>query len=122
MKRILIIDDDFCTRQMLREIMEMNGHETVDAGNGKEAVKRVRDTSFHLAIVDIFMPEKDGLEVIREFRRGYPDLKIIAISGGGQYNNQQFLDVALRFGAHRTLSKPFVIKEMRTVVQELLCA
>jgi DNA-binding NarL/FixJ family response regulator len=66
------------------------------------------------------MPEKEGLETIQELRRDDPDIKIIAISGGGQIGPADYLDVARRFGAKRTFSKPFNRKELLEAVDELL--
>jgi CheY-like chemotaxis protein len=66
------------------------------------------------------MPEKEGLETIIDLRREFPAVKIIAISGGGRTGNLNFLEVAKRLGAQRTLQKPFELQEMIAAVHELL--
>jgi len=71
-------------------------------------------------ITDIIMPEKEGLEVIREMKRIKSDLQIIAMSGGGKVSSENYLMIAKIFGASKIVSKPFSVKEMLTAVRELL--
>lgn len=66
------------------------------------------------------MPDKEGLETIMELRRDFPEVKIIAISGGGRVKPEEYLDLADKLGAHRKLTKPFVREELLAAVQELL--
>jgi len=120
MARILVIDDEQAVRLFLREILETDGHEVVDAPDGKAGLRLFSEEPADLTIIDIFMPEKEGLETIRELRREYPGVKIIAISGGGGIGNFDFLHMAKRFGALRTIAKPFEKKEMLDAVQEAL--
>ncbi len=79
-----------------------------------------REEPVDLIITDVFMPEKEGLETIRELRSEYPEVKIIAISGGGKNINLDFLPLAKQLGALRTLKKPFDRQEMLDAVQEVL--
>ncbi len=120
MARILIIDEEEQVRRYLRKILEAQGHEVVAASDGKLGIELCREEPTDLIITDIFMPEKEGLETIRELRRDYPDVKIIAISGGGRTGNLDFLPLAEKFGALRTLDKPFTRQEMLDAVQEVL--
>jgi DNA-binding NtrC family response regulator len=120
MGRIMIVEDDRAVRELLREILKRAGHEVVDAGNGKEAMALYRRSPTDLVITNILMPEKEGLETIQELTREDPDVKIIAISGGGQIGPADYLEVARRFGAMRTFSKPFDRKELLKAVDELL--
>jgi len=120
MGRILIVEDDKAVRELLREILRRAGHEVVDVENGKEALAAYKDSPVDLVITNILMPEKEGLETIQELRRDDPDIKIIAISGGGQIGPADYLEVARRFGAMRTFSKPFDRKELLAAVDELL--
>ena len=73
-----------------------------------------------LIITDIVMPEKEGLETIRELKKSHPDLKIIAISGGGRIDSREYLESARLFGASKIFQKPFRQKEMVSAVKELL--
>jgi DNA-binding NtrC family response regulator len=116
----MIVEDDTAVRELLREILERAGHEVLDAGNGKEAMALYKISPADLIITNILMPEKEGLETIQELLREDPEIKIIAISGGGQIGPADYLEVARRFGATRTFSKPFDRKELLRAVDELL--
>lgn len=120
MGRILVVEDDKAVRDLLREILERAGHDVMDASNGQEAITMYKASPADLIITNILMPEKEGLETIQELRRDHPEIKIIAISGGGQIGPSDYLDVAKRFGASRTFSKPFNRKELLEAVDELL--
>jgi len=74
MARVLLIDDDPLVRNILRQILELDGHMVVDAANGAVAMQRWSEQPADLIVTDILMPEKDGLEVIRELRRQCPQL------------------------------------------------
>ena len=80
--RILLIDDDPLARNILRQILELDGHMVVDAANGAVAMQRWSEQPADLIVTDILMPEKDGLEVICELRRQCPQLKVIAVDHG----------------------------------------
>ena len=119
-KRILVIDDEESVRLIVREMLIMEGYEVVIAANGKAGLQLFRNDPTDLIITDIFMPEMEGLETIRELHREYPGVKIIAMSGGGESGMLSFLSYAKRFGALRTLRKPFSREELLANVQELL--
>jgi DNA-binding response OmpR family regulator len=116
---ILIIEDDAQLRRLLKSMLERDGHMTLTAENGNEGVMIAHDTKPDIVITDILMPEKEGLETIVEIRREYPDVKIIAMSGGGTYSDISFLDVAKRLGAQKTLSKPFTPDDLRKTIASL---
>jgi CheY-like chemotaxis protein len=86
MKRILIIDDDGQFLAMLRQMLERNGYRIVEVANGEEGIKLYRENPTDLIITDLIIPEKEGIESIIELRQDFPDVKIIAISGGGRIN------------------------------------
>lgn len=118
--RILVIDDDEQVRILLKRIMEWAGYEVVEAENGRQGVRCQRSQSVDLVITDLIMPEQEGLETIRELRKDFPDLKIIAISGGGRIDPETYLAAAGELGANRIFSKPFDIQVMLNTVRELL--
>ncbi len=118
MARILIIDDEPVTRAMLEEMLKSAGHETVSAADGSEGLKQYHARPSDLVITDLFMPEKDGLEVIRELRMRFPGVAIIAMSGkpiGGK-----MLAVAQALGAVEVLQKPFTSVEVLSIVDKVL--
>ncbi len=116
MARILVVDDDDSIREMLRAMLERDGHEVVDASNGVEAIALYRLTQVDVVITNILMPEKEGLETIRELREEFPDVKIIAMSGGGQLGTVSYLEVARAFGAIDTLPKPIERTRLREAI------
>ncbi len=117
---ILIIDDDHHILLMVKKMLEREGFEVDLASNGEEGLKLFKKMSVDLVITDIIMPEKEGLETIREMKKLRPDLKIIAMSGGGKVSSKNYLDTAKIFGATRILAKPFTQKQMVSAVRELL--
>lgn len=117
--KILVIDDDDQIRGMLKELLELEGFEVLEAKNGEEGVKLFFENPVHLIITDIIMPIKDGIETILDIKEAYPDAKIIAVSGGGWYGTAIEFDMAQKLGA-RTLKKPFQIKEILNMIEELL--
>ena len=117
---ILIIDDDHQFRTMLRQMIEKDGYEVIEASDGKEGIKLYRKNPTDLIITDLIMPEKDGIETIQELKKDFPDIKIIAISGGGRLGPRDYLHLAKMFGAQRTLTKPIDLPELLKSIKELL--
>lgn len=120
MKRILVIDDDVQFRQMLRQMLERAGYEVLEAANGKKGIESYRSEPADLIITDIIMPEKEGIETILELKRDFPDVKIIAISGGGRLTPAGYLDAAQALGVMQIFTKPFNNKEMLEAIEKLL--
>jgi CheY-like chemotaxis protein len=121
--RILIIDDNPDILQLYSRVLKQAGYEVVEAPNGKVGTMLYRDNPTDLVITDIVMPEKEGIETIRELRRDYPDAKIIAISGGGNaMASSTCLLLAGRLGAQRTLMKPIKIAELLQTVAEVVAS
>jgi YesN/AraC family two-component response regulator len=120
MSSILIIDDDAQILKMLRQILEREKYHVTEASNGKQGLRLYRENPADLVITDIIMPEKEGIEIIIELKRDYPDVKIIAISGGGRINPDDYLDIAKKLGANRIFAKPVERKELLHAVRELL--
>ena len=117
---VLIIDDNDSFRKMLAEMLKRAGHIVSEASNGKIGVEIYNKKPSGLVITDIYMPEKDGQEVIMELRQTYPDVKIIAISGGGDNGSIQFLKGTQKLGADRYLRKPFTMKELLETVNMVM--
>ncbi len=106
--RILVIDDDEMVLATISAILKRDGYEVLEATNGNEGHRHLRGRAIDLVITDILMPHKDGIEIILELRRKFPGLKIIAISGGGQIGERDYLKMAIQFGAFDVLSKPMM--------------
>ena len=117
MARILIIDDDVQVLDMLGQTFEQEGYEVIIAANGKEGIRLYREDPADLIITDLIMPEKEGIETIRELKRDFPDVKIIAISGGGRLDPEGYLHTAKMLGANRTFTKPVKREELLKAVK-----
>lgn len=120
MERILIVDDDHETRVVLEEILCRAGYSVSIALGGSDAVRCWRTERIDLAVIDIWMPEKDGLETIMEIRRITPNAKIIAMSGVKTAAPMDPLALAARVGARQTLRKPFLGEELLHAISDLL--
>ena len=108
MARILIVEDDNQLREMLKQILEREDYEVTESNDGEEAVRHLKESSFDLVITDIIMPHKDGTGLIMEIRKDFPEMQIIAISGGARHiDPQNPLNIAKKLGANQTLTKPF---------------
>ncbi len=120
MANILIVDDEKALRQGLVFVLVRLGHTVREADDGQQALRLVAEQAPDLIITDLFMPEKDGIEVIREIRQMHPQLPLIAMSGGIQGDYDTFLRMAKRLGVSGTLSKPFSIQDFRATVEKVL--
>ncbi len=120
MKQILVIDDESQIRRLLKKTLTRECFDVLIASNGNEGMKLLSDNSVDLVITDIIMPEKEGLETIREILKVNPDLPIIAMSGGGKNSPEGYLQMAQAFGAHATLEKPVAIEDLLFTVNKAL--
>lgn len=100
--------------------LEGFGYEVADAPDGKEGIRLQRANPADLVVVDILMPEKEGIEIIMDLQKDFPDTKIIAISGGGRVAAHYYLEIAKKIGASRILEKPFELKVFMASVREAL--
>ncbi len=116
-RKVLIAEDDEGVRTVIRHWLEKAGYDVTEATDGDVALRALRAAPYDVAIVDILMPEKDGLETIMCMRREMPDAKVIAISGR---ENLLFLNDARGLGADRTLTKPFTPQQLLDTVTEVL--
>lgn len=120
MKKILIIDDDDIFRSMLHQLLERSGYEVFEAEDGRRGYQLFQKHTPHLIITDIVMPEKEGIETIREIRGQNETIPIIAVSGGGRLHPDSYLPLAQAMGAQKTFSKPFDNHDFLSAVAELL--
>jgi CheY-like chemotaxis protein len=118
--RILIIDDELVIRDLLVDILEREGYETVAATDGNEGIRIYRENPADLIITDLIMPKKEGIETIMELHRDFHNVKVIAMSGGGVNDSELYLQIAKTIGAVKTLAKPLNRKELLEAVKELI--
>jgi len=119
-QRILLIDDDDLVRSTIQNILESAGYEVIQAADGEEGLEACRAGVPALVITDILMPNKEGIETIRDLKRCDPVPRIIAISGGDRSGKVQFLQMAEKLGADRILAKPFRKAALLDLVEGLL--
>jgi DNA-binding NarL/FixJ family response regulator len=123
--RILIIDDDPLVRFAVRRALAHAGaggeaHEVAEADGAEAGMHAVRNGAFDLALVDLVMPDRNGLELLPEIHAMRPATRLIAISGGTRADNGSLLDAATRLGVTGVLRKPFTARELRGVVDGAL--
>jgi two-component system chemotaxis response regulator CheY len=122
MTNILLVDDDDLSRGAVHKMLERSGYGVHSTGAGEEALAFYRREPTDLVITDLIMPDIDGLEIIQELRRINPAVRILAISGGGRVDAEEYLSVARKFGAVEVLSKPFTGQELKHAVETALGA
>lgn len=120
MSRILVVDDEAGLADVVRRALERGGHEVRVAATGLEGARRIREQAADLALIDIHMPEMDGLELLVQFRTIAPTMPVIVMSGGVQTGGLDLLADARLLGAFATLAKPFSIDELLGAVGRAL--
>lgn len=115
--RVLIVDDDPEVRSTLYDYLDKRGFSAVSVASGREAVARIRAESFDVAILDVVMPEVDGMTVLLEFRRLRPKLKVIMLSGFSTVNDAV---EAIKKGASHYLTKPYAPSEILTAIRRVI--
>jgi DNA-binding response OmpR family regulator len=118
--RILVIDDDIDLCIVIREVLQAKGYEVSMATDGAQGIALQRGQPAALVITDIFMPNMEGIETIRDFRKEFPSVPIIAMSGGGRLKKQGSLFTAQELGAAVILRKPFKMNDLLRSVAEVL--
>ncbi|MGH7126036.1 MAG: response regulator [Stellaceae bacterium] len=122
MATILVVDDDEPVRDSLRIVLERVNHKVVLAENGDEAVRCYASSRPDIVITDLLLPDKDGIEIVREIRRIDPSARIIAMSGGGETAESRLDALTKEFGALETLSKPFRLAQILAAIERALSA
>lgn len=122
MATILVVDDDALIRRALSLALERVGHAVLTAENGLEGSNQAREAAVDLAIVDIHMPDMDGLELLVQLRATAPTLPVIVMSGGDQTQDLSLLKDVKLLGAAGALAKPFSLDELYGLVAGVLAA
>jgi CheY-like chemotaxis protein len=130
MQRILVIDDERDVRDSVKCVLDLAGYEVLTAENVTEALEQLQRTPMDLIITDIIMPKMNGVQAIESIRRAFPMVRIVAISGGGNFGvagyqptaiaTNAYLRSAEEAGAHVVLTKPFEFDDLIEAVEKLL--
>lgn len=115
--RILVVDDEMIVCESCKRILEEEGYEVETALSGKEAFEKMKANPFDIIITDLKMPGIDGMEVLRTFRKEYPDSIIIMITG---FSTVETAVEAMKFGAFDYIPKPFTPDEVSIVVKKAI--
>ena len=120
-KRVLITDDESDVRSIMQQILTREGYLVTEAEDGKECIKARRaDSNIDLVILDIIMPEQEGIETLRVIKQEFANTKILMVSGGGRMQTGQYLSLARTLGADEILAKPFAAKELVSAIDGIL--
>lgn len=121
MALIMVVDDDPAFRLLVSNLCRQQGWQVIEAADGLQALKGLRQQQVELMVTDLLMPNKEGLELIREAKQLWPELKIIACSGGaGSVDKDNCLHFAQGMGADLTFSKPLPLTEFCAALHRLL--
>lgn len=120
--RILICEDDELYRQLAEVAFASSGHELEFLDSGYAVMKKLAAGPFDLLITDIVMPDKDGLEVIREIRGHGYDVPILVMSGGMSSLKAPIIAAAQALGANEVITKPFRPPALREKAEALMKA
>jgi CheY-like chemotaxis protein len=132
MQRILVIDDEPFVLEALKRVLASSAVTVIGASNADAGLATLRESPFDLVIIDVILPGMDGVAAIKIIRRDYPGVRIIAISGGGNFGLNSYLPDAISTsaylaackaaGANGTLAKPFETAELRSLIHQVQAA
>jgi DNA-binding NtrC family response regulator len=122
MARIIVIDDQEPIRRIVRRALENDGHTVFDASDGEAGMALLEREHAEVVITDIFMPGMDGIQTLREIRKRFPAIKVIAISGGDSSGLLDLRHDAELLGAMKSLQKPFNARDIVELVRSVLGA
>ena len=111
-----VVDDDDGVRKTIALNLREMGFDTVEVADGRRVADVLSRHPVDVLLVDMIMPDKDGIEVIRDAREAWPNLRIVAVSGGGAIGADLYLNLASHVGADACLSKPFSDATLRAAV------
>ena len=132
MQRILVIDDELFVLEAIERVLGSTAVAVIGASNADAGLTAMRESPVDLVIVDVILPGMDGVEAIKIMRRDFPDVRIIAMSGGGNFGLNSYLPEAISTnaylaackaaGANGTLAKPFETAELRALIHQVQSA
>jgi DNA-binding NtrC family response regulator len=119
--KILVVDDDAIVIKSCRRILEAEGFEIIAVPGADEALEKIKSSEFDLLLMDVKMPKHDGIFLMREIKKNWPDIPIIVMSG---YPTPETIADVLKLGATQFIPKPFrpdeLVKSVRQVTQKIL--
>ncbi len=120
MTTVLVIDDSVEIRELLQQMLKALGYNAREAEGGAQGLDSYQAAPADVVLLDMFMPDMDGLETLRKLRQIDPGVRIIAMTGGGAFHNVGILKPASLMGANRLLFKPIMLEELRNAVEAVM--
>lgn len=120
MTRVLVIDDEQLLRSAVVLILTRAGFSVEEASDGQAGIAMFRRSPPDVVVTDIFMPNKDGIEIIKELKHSSPQTKIIAMTGGGHLRMMEIASAAKVLGADHVLEKPFERESLLAAINTVL--
>jgi CheY-like chemotaxis protein len=115
-KTVCIIDDDELVRAHMGHKLRAEGFLVLEAETAKRGLEIVAEHAPDVVLIDMIMPDRDGVETITELRRAWPQIPIVAISGGGRVGPSLYLELARSLGAAACLSKPLCVEQFKQAI------
>lgn len=115
---VLFVDDEQPLRELFGRALTAAGLDFTGAADGNQALARLDQRAFDAVVIDIIMPDREGVETIVQIRKRWPETYVIAMSGGGRIGPDDFLKLAAMVGADRTLTKPFTPSKLLAMLAE----
>lgn len=116
-KNILVVDDDPLLATSFQRYLADKGHKVFVAKDGRVAIQILAREVVEVVLLDIFMPDQDGIETLREIKRTFPEVRVAVMSGGGVRGRYDFLQAAQKFGADSVAQKPITPSQLLAIVE-----
>ncbi|HHY22372.1 MAG TPA: response regulator [Bacilli bacterium] len=113
MRKVLVVDDQYGIRVLLKEILEKDGYAMYQAANGMQALTLIEQHQFDLVLLDVKLPGMNGLEILKQVKEQYPQVEVIMMTAYGELN---LIKEARKLGALAYFTKPFDISEVRKII------
>jgi DNA-binding NtrC family response regulator len=114
---ILVVDDEDALRSVLSNELSGAGYDVATASDGEAAISTVQNKKFDLVLLDIKMPKMDGFEVLKYIKKGYPQVKVIMLTGFADLKNAI---ESKKHGAEDFVSKPYDLVDLLTTIERVL--
>jgi two-component system, OmpR family, response regulator CpxR len=114
---IVVADDDPLVQHSCKHLLEAAGYKVALATTGLEAIRALERSNVSAVLVDVFMPEMDGIETLLSIKKQSPTTSVIVMTGGGARGRMDFLEAATRLGADEVVQKPFTAEQLVAAVK-----
>jgi len=120
--RVMLVDDDADLRCMVRRFLESMSHTVIDADGGRTAMQKLGSATVDVIVSDMYMPDGDGLDLVRQVSKRWPEIRLIMVSSGGTLGLCDLLPVARSLGAFATLRKPIKLRSLLEAIESANCS